>query len=191
MKKKVLFLIIFISMMFINIGGVFAVCGDCLPGNCEDCGCVANGDNTACVYKNFDSKMVSCGDGLITKIPKAIPKTVSIIYTIIQIAVPVVLIIFGMMDLFKGITAQKEDEIKKGQQLFVKRLIVAALVFFMFVIVKIIISFVADSTGVRIIECTECFIENECDKGWLESTVDTVKDYADDAINNVKENVKK
>ena len=69
----------------------------------------------------------------------------------------------GTLDLFKGITAQKEDEMKKGQQMFVKRLIAAALIFFVFVIVKVIISFVADGSSVAIMECAECFINNNCD----------------------------
>ena len=107
--------------------------------------------------------LVSCG-GLIDNIPTLIPKVVSIIYTVIQIAVPVVLVIMGSLDLFKGLSAQKEDDIKKGQQMFIKRLIAAALVFFAFAVVKIVISFVADETGNKIMNCAECFIENECDE---------------------------
>lgn len=114
-------------------------------------------------YNNYSDAFVSCGEGYIDKIPAIIPKVVSIAYTLIQIAVPVVLVIVGSLDLFKGISAQKEDEIKKGQQMFVKRLIVAALVFFTFVIVKVVISFVADGSSANIIECAQCFIENECD----------------------------
>ena len=114
-------------------------------------------------YNNYSPATVSCGDGLLTSIPNAIPKVVSIAYTIIQIAVPVILVVMGSLDLFKGLSAQKEDEIKKGQQMFVKRLIAAALVFFVFVIVKVVVSFVADGDSVAIMECAECFINNNCD----------------------------
>jgi len=114
-------------------------------------------------YNNYSPATVSCGDGLLTSIPNAVPKVVSIVYTIIQIAIPVILVVMGTLDLFKGITAQKEDEMKKGQQMFVKRLIAAALIFFVFVIVKVIISFVADGSSVAIMECAECFINNNCD----------------------------
>lgn len=114
-------------------------------------------------YNNYSPATVSCGDGLLTSIPNAVPKVVSIAYTIIQIAIPVILVVMGTLDLFKGITAQKEDEMKKGQQMFVKRLISAALIFFVFVIVKVIISFVADGSSVAIMECAECFINNNCD----------------------------
>lgn len=138
--KKVLniLLIVLINLIFIDIAG-------------------------AETYNNYSPATVSCGDGLLTSIPNAIPKVVSIAYTIIQIAIPVILVVMGTLDLFKGITAQKEDEMKKGQQMFVKRLIAAALIFFVFVIVKVIISFVADGSSVAIMECAECFINNNCD----------------------------
>ena len=114
-------------------------------------------------YNNYSPATVSCGDGLLTGIPNAIPKVLSIAYTIIQIAVPVVLVVTGTLDLFKGITANKEDEMKKGQQIFIKRLIAAALIFFVFVIVKVVVSFVAEGDSTRIMECAECFINNNCD----------------------------
>lgn len=114
-------------------------------------------------YNNYTPATVSCGGGMLEEIPTAIPKVISIFYTIIQIAVPIVLIIMGMLDLFKGITAQKEDDIKKGQQIFIKRIITAAIIFFVFIIVKLVVSFVADGNGSDILECAECFINNECD----------------------------
>ena len=109
-----------------------------------------------------------------------IANTVHTVILVIQIAVPILLVIFGMLDLFKSITAQKEDEIKKGQQIFIKRLIAAVLVFFVFVIVKVVIGVAADGTKNEILDCTECFISNECD-----SIFDGIKD----AIENIKDNI--
>ena len=108
-----------------------------------------------------ETPKVSCGN--ITEIPKKIPELTSFAVTVIQIAVPVILVVMGSMDLFKGITAQKEDEIKKGQQMFVKRLIVGALIFFVVVIAKLLISVVADASSDDIIDCVDCFLSNECD----------------------------
>lgn len=68
---------------------------------------------------------------------------VSTVILIIQIAIPLLLIIFGMLDLGKAVVASKEDDIKKGQQMFIKRLISAALVFLVIFIVKILISVLA------------------------------------------------
>ena len=88
-----------------------------------------------------------------------IPNAVHTIITVIKIAVPVILVVFGMMDLLKGIMQQKEDEIKKGQQLLIKRIIAAALVFFVISIVQVVISFVADSSDEEgFWDCVNCFL---------------------------------
>ena len=100
---------------------------------------------------------VSCGN--VTGIPEKIPELTSFAITVIQIAIPIVLVVMGALDLFKGLSAQKEDEIKKGQQMFIKRLIYAAIIFFVVVIAKLLISVVADSTtSNNIAECIDCFL---------------------------------
>ena len=84
---------------------------------------------------------------------------VHIVILVIQIAVPVVLVIFGMLDLFKSIAAQKEEEIQKGRKIFVKRLLSAGLVFFVVAIVKLVVRFAADKDdGLKIINCASCFL---------------------------------
>lgn len=110
---------------------------------------------------------VYCGSkqqGRVTGIPKKIPELTSSVFTIIQVLVPIILVVLGTLDLFKGITAGKEDEIKKGQQLFIKRLAVAAVVFFVVIIVKFFISIVADTNQTNIIDCIDCFISNDCEE---------------------------
>jgi len=138
LKKVLVFmLILFINLIFIdNIG--------------------------AETYNNYTNAVVSCGGNYLTNIPALIPRVISIFYTVIQIAVPVVLVIMGSLDLMKGISAQKDDDIKKGQQILIKRLIAAALVFFVFVIVKVFISVAADETKNEILDCAGCFISNKC-----------------------------
>jgi len=105
---------------------------------------------------------VSCGN--ITCIPKKIPDLTSMFFTIIQIAIPVILVIIGSIDLVKGMSAQKEDEMKKGQKMFVKRLVVAAVVFFIVVFVKLLVSIIADSNteSDNITNCIDCFISGDC-----------------------------
>ncbi|MBE6153574.1 MAG: hypothetical protein E7166_05060 [Firmicutes bacterium] len=61
------------------------------------------------------------------------------VLTIIQIAVPILLIIMGSLDLMKAVMAGKEDEIKKAQGTFVKRAIAAVIVFFIPLIVSLVI----------------------------------------------------
>ena len=121
-------------------------------------------------------------------IDEKIPKTVSTIITLIKIAAPVILVIFGMLDLFKGIMQQKEDEIKKGQQIFIKRLISGALIFFVFSIVQFIVGFVADSSNRNgIMDCVQCFINYDC-KSDAEKVGEALGEAAGEAINQTLQN---
>lgn len=86
------------------------------------------------------------------------------VVNIIKIIIPILLIIWGMLDLGKAVIAQKEDEIKKGQQTFIKRLIAAVIVFFIVVIVQVIVGIVAtDTDQANVKDCINCFI-NSTDK---------------------------
>ena len=84
---------------------------------------------------------------------------------------PIILVIVGSIDLVKGMMSQQEDEIKKGQKIFVKRLIAAACMFLIVVVVKLMISIVADSTNNQnISSCMDAFLNGRfesdasCDK---------------------------
>lgn len=90
-------------------------------------------------------------------IDEKIANTVHIVVLIIQIVGPVLLVIFGMIDLLKAIVAGKEDEIKKGQMTFIKRLLAAVIMFFVILIVKMVVNFVADDSE-GIVNCASCFI---------------------------------
>lgn len=108
------------------------------------------------------SSKVSCGP--IGEIPAKVPEIVSLLILLFEIAVPVILVIFGMIDLSKGIMSQKEDEIKKGQQSFIKRLIAGALVFFIVALVKILVGAVGGSANNKtgIVSCMNCFLNGDC-----------------------------
>ena len=107
---------------------------------------------------------VKCGD-VIPKMAEIIPKLTSTVVDLIKIGVPVLLIIFGMLDLGKAVMAQKEDEIKKSQQIFLKRLLSAAIVFFVFIIVEVVFNLVANGEDQTIWNCVDCFINgvSECE----------------------------
>ena len=100
----------------------------------------------------------SCGDKFITGIPYKIPRIGKFIYNFLMLTIPISVVILGSIDLVKGIVGSKEDEIKKGQQTFIKRLIAGAIVFFAFAIVKLVVGIVAlNSTS--IVSCITCFIQ--------------------------------
>lgn len=93
-----------------------------------------------------------------------LPYIVASIVTIIKIVVPVLLIIFGMIDLVKAVTAGKEDEIKKAQSVFIRRLIMGILVFFVVLIVQMLISFVSNKDS-DVSSCFNCFINGNVGDG--------------------------
>lgn len=107
--------------------------------------------------------LVSCG-GIISGMNAKIPQLTSLAVKLIKVGVPVLLIIFGMLDLGKAVVAQKEDEIKNSQRLFLKRILSAALVFFVIFIVQLVFSMVADGEGEDkgVWDCVDCFINNNC-----------------------------
>lgn len=69
------------------------------------------------------------------------------IVVLLKIAVPIILVILGMLDFGKGVASSKEDEIKKGQNIFIKRLIAAACVFFVVTIVQLVMGLVSKEDG--------------------------------------------
>lgn len=79
------------------------------------------------------------------QIPQMIPNITSMVVTFIKIAVPIILIILGMIDLAKAVIASKEEEIKKAQQLFIKRLIAAVVVFLIVTIVQVLFNILASA----------------------------------------------
>ena len=57
----------------------------------------------------------------------------------IKILVPVLLLVFGSMDLVQAIFAQDESAIKKAQGKFIKRLIIAVIIFLIPTFLKVIL----------------------------------------------------
>lgn len=112
---------------------------------------------------------VSCGrsgsSALIKNIPSILPKITSSIYNTVMVVVPVALILLGIVDLVKGIMSQKEDEIKKGRESLVKRLITGVIVFLIVMLVKLFVNIInGGNDSSKIIGCIDCFVSNECDK---------------------------
>jgi len=109
---------------------------------------------------NFDlSGLYTCGE-LGFNFSGTFPYLVHTAVTLIKIVIPILLIIFGMLDLGKAVVASKEDEIKKGQQMFIKRVISAVIVFFVIQIVQLIIGFVSNSDA-NITNCFNCFVNGK------------------------------
>ena len=76
------------------------------------------------------------------------------IIPLIQIGIPIILIILGMLDLGKAVVASKEDEIKNAQKMLIKRCIYAVAIFFVVLIVTVVFGLVADNSAGEASEAT-------------------------------------
>lgn len=103
---------------------------------------------------------VICGD---IQIDYVVPKFVSLVVNIIKFLVPVIIIIFGILDLFKASTANDEKVMKEAQKKLISRIIYAVLVFFVVAIVQFVfktLSKAGDESNAT--SCISCFINGEC-----------------------------
>ena len=96
---------------------------------------------------NYCPDVINAGGGAEAGIPEAIGNLVHLGFMIIQVVVPILLIIWGMMDFMKGLTKSDEDEIKKGQKQFIQRLIAAIICFLVVTVVQLVINVVGSVTN--------------------------------------------
>lgn len=113
-------------------------------------------------YCNVDNLLyVGCGGA--QDIPMQIPSLISMLVNLLKIATPIILIFISMITLFKAMTAGKEDEIKKATSSLIKKIVAAAMVFFVIAIVQFIVSKVAeDDEYAGFEDCLNCFLNNSC-----------------------------
>lgn len=110
---------------------------------------------------------VSCGGGTIASMNSFLPYLVNLIIRIIQVGVLVILVVLGMIDLLKATASQKEDEIKKAQNLFFKRLVAGLLVFFVVMIVEFVFNLLGKAIDNKenIWDCVSCFVSGPTSDG--------------------------
>jgi len=108
-----------------------------------------------------------------------IPKIISLAINLLKIATPIILIFISLITLIKAMSGQKEDEIKKATSALVRKIIAAALVFFVIAIVQFVISVVAedDEEYNSFENCLNCFVNNSCEKNMYYKTVIGGEDY--------------
>lgn len=113
-------------------------------------------------YCNVDSlQFVACGDA--RDIPYQLPEITSFLFNLLKIAVPIILVIVSMITLVKAVVSSNDDATKKAQKTLVRRIIAAAIVFFVMSIVQLVISVVADVSDTEsITKCMDCFLTNDC-----------------------------
>lgn len=71
-------------------------------------------------------------------------KFISTVFFVFKIVIPILLIVWGSIDLGKAVIAQKEEEIKSATGVLVKRLITAVVIFFLPTIVSLVFGLIGD-----------------------------------------------
>lgn len=114
-------------------------------------------------WKIDHSNDVACGT--VYNIPKTLPALTTLFVNFIKILTPIVLIVLGLIDIFKAVMSSKEDEIEKEKKKFIRRLIPAALVFFVIAFAQLLFSLVGTrEESNTFIRCANCFFNYGCDK---------------------------
>lgn len=95
------------------------------------------------------------------KIPYVFASMVSTFITIIKIAVPILLVISGMISFFKvAASSNVDDEMKKAKSKLINSIIAAVIIFFVFSIVNFAVTLVA-GTNNKFMKCVECFMNTD------------------------------
>lgn len=127
----------------------------------------------ACTYKelscpsetsNAETSYSTASCGGVDDIPAALPILFKNVINIVKIAVPIILIIMGMLDFGKAVTSQDEKGMKESQTRFVKRIIGAVCVFLVITIVQFVFRLINVDDSNNILACIDCFINNDCHK---------------------------
>lgn len=109
---------------------------------------------------------VTCGGITIDGI---VPAFTSAVVNIIKILIPIILIIFGILDLAKAITGNDEKVMKEAQKKLISRVIYAVIVFFVVALVQFVFGVLGkangDNDGSKITSCVDCFINGTCTNG--------------------------
>ncbi len=92
-------------------------------------------------------------------------KFIGTFITFAKIIVPIIIIIFGLMDLYKAITSQKDDGITKAVRSIVVRVLAGVFIFFLPGIVQFILNMVNEWSNYKNnwCCCTECILNSDCD----------------------------
>lgn len=112
--KKYSYLLVLILMLLVGINGVYAESSDCVA--------------------IFGPK----------NDPDSIRSLINEILMYPKIIVPILVIGLGTLDLAKAVIASKEDEMKKAQTTFIKRLIIGVVIFFVPTIIDLLM-FIVDT----------------------------------------------
>lgn len=122
---------------------------------------------TGCETPNFDfsTMCVKCGDAYF---PKALAVLTRNIVDFIQLIVPVIIIILGMVDLLRAVMAGDEKKMDEVKPSLIKKIIAGVMIFLVVAIIKFAFGVIPSETN-KVMDCISIFLvesnnENYCPK---------------------------
>ena len=92
-------------------------------------------------------------DSLCTEDMKTILGVIQSALNIVKFAIPILLIVFGIIDLSKAVISQDDKAAKEAQKRFISRLIYAVVIFLVPTIISLIFSLLKFSDGTTYKQC--------------------------------------
>lgn len=89
-------------------------------------------------------------------------RIVGIALKLIQIGVPIILIVIGVMDFAKATAAKDDSKVKEAQQMFTKRAIMAIVVFLIIPIVSVLMQLVSGDDYKDCMYCIRSPFGSQC-----------------------------
>ena len=122
------------------------------------------------IRNNIDASNIKSGNPLTSNGPctklKSPLKFLGYILLIVKIIIPLILIVFGIIDLFKAVTGGKDGEISKSLKSFMFRIIGGVAIFFVPTIISFIFTLVDgfDQVQSEYELCQKCILNvSQCD----------------------------
>ncbi len=92
------------------------------------------------LFENLNILELTCGNGLLKNIPPLLPEIISTIVKWLKIGIPILVVIFGMIDIGKAVIAKNQEEINKNRSMFLKRLVIVVVLFLLVYFVELMIN---------------------------------------------------
>ena len=149
--------------VILNNGDGPGVAGDTYYYNSSYEQTTTPGDSGHTTSGNNDTELVD-ETGYCTKLKEPL-QFIGNLVLIFKIVIPIIIILFGMIDFFKAITGAKDEEIKKSARSLLMRVLAGVIIFFIPTIVSTIFSLVSDFAKIEgsFDACQKCvFNVREC-----------------------------
>lgn len=102
-------------------------------------------------------KTINCGADIIP-IPVATAKIIHNAYILLKIGAPLILVIMGIADFGRAVFGSSDDDIKKKEKRFIKRVISAVLVFLALSIVQLVFNLLTKAGFSDVTACIDTIL---------------------------------